>query len=67
LENESINTDGSKVDVCKKFGIYLVAFRVLNKKDNVLVYNYLYYDPLFLEVFMAFLPFRNFYSIRYSE
>lgn len=67
LENEHIGENSSQEDVSKKLGIYLVAFRVLNKKNNTLIYNYLYYDPLFLEAFMAFLPFRNFYSIRYAE
>jgi len=31
-----------------KGGVYLVMFRVLKKNDNVLVYNYVYYNKLFI-------------------
>ena len=44
-----------------KQGIYLIAFRVLNKKKRSLVYNYIYYnDMLYLTLIVYFLV-RNYY------
>jgi hypothetical protein len=44
-----------------KQGIYLIVFRVLNKKKRSLVYNYIYYnDMLYLTLIVYFLV-RNYY------
>jgi group I intron endonuclease len=42
-------------------GIYLVMFRVLNKNTNVLVYNYIYYNPLFIQTLMVYIICRGKY------
>jgi len=47
-----------------KQGIYLIAFRVLNKEKKSLVYNYIYYnDFLYLTLIVYFLL-RNYFVIR---
>jgi hypothetical protein len=44
-----------------KQGIYLIAFRTLNKEKRSLVYNYIYYnDFLYLTLIVYFLV-RNYY------
>jgi|SRR5271155_374288 len=44
-----------------KEGIYLIAFRILNKEKRSLVYNYIYYnDMLYLTLLVYFLV-RNYY------
>jgi len=44
-----------------KQGIYLIAFRILNKEEKSLVYNYIYYnDLLYLTLLVYFLT-RNFF------
>jgi hypothetical protein len=44
-----------------KQGIYLIAFRVLNKEKRSLVYNYIYYnDMLYLTLIVYFLL-RNYF------
>jgi hypothetical protein len=44
-----------------KDGIYLIAFRILNKEKRNLVYNYIYYnDMLYLTLIIYFLI-RNYY------
>ena len=44
-----------------KEGIYLIAFRVLNKEKQSLVYNYIYYnDMLYLTLIVYFLV-RNYF------
>jgi hypothetical protein len=44
-----------------KDGIYLIAFRILNKEKKNLVYNYIYYnDMLYLTLIVYFLI-RNYY------
>ena len=54
-----LNKD-SKVFKNKK-GIYLIAFRILNKEKKSLVYNYIYYnDLLYLTLLVYFLT-RNFF------
>lgn len=40
-------------------GIYLVMFRLLNKKSDVLVYNYMNYSPLFLSPLLTYLSLRD--------
>lgn len=44
-----------------KEGIYLIAFRILNKEKKSLVYNYIYYnDMLYLTLIVYFLV-RNYF------
>jgi len=44
-----------------KQGLYLIAFRVLNKEKKALVYNYIYYnDMLYLTLIIYFLV-RNYF------
>jgi hypothetical protein len=44
-----------------KEGIYLIAFKILNKEKKILVYNYIYYnDFLYLTLIVYFLV-RNFF------
>jgi hypothetical protein len=44
-----------------KEGIYLIAFRILNKEKRSLVYNYIYYnDMLYLTLLVYFLV-RNYF------
>ena len=63
---ETINTDYKVVS--KKLGVYLVGFRVLNlEKKKVLIYNYIYYNPVFLETFLVYLLNRNEFSRRYND
>jgi hypothetical protein len=46
-----------------KEGIYLIAFRILNKEKRSLVYNYIYYnDMLYLTLIVYFLV-RNYFLI----
>ena len=46
-----------------KYGIYLVAFRILNKEEKSLVYNYIYYnDMLYLTLLVYFLV-RNYFIV----
>jgi hypothetical protein len=50
-----VSNKHSKV-VKDKQGIYLIAFRVLNKERKSLVYNYIYYnDMLYLTLIVYFL------------
>jgi hypothetical protein len=44
-----------------KEGMYLIAFRILNKEERSLVYNYIYYnDHLYLTLIVYFLL-RNYF------
>ena len=55
-----ISNKHSKLVKDKK-GIYLIAFRILNKEKRSLVYNYIYYnDMLYLTLIVYFLL-RNYY------
>src|SRR5947209_5776218 len=44
-----------------KGGIYLIAFRILNKEKKSLVYNYIYYNDLFYLSLIVYLMLRNYY------
>src|SRR6266480_4922829 len=57
-----VNCSNSQRQVIKnKEGIYLIAFRVLNKDKRILVYNYIYYnDLLYLTLIVYFLT-RNYF------
>lgn len=50
-----------------KNGLYLVSFRMLNNDKKVLVYNYIYYDQIFLPSLLNFLAYKDEYSIRFRE
>jgi len=45
-------------------GINIINFRILNKKDKSLVYNYVYYRPDFYESLIVYLVIRNYYIRR---
>jgi hypothetical protein len=54
LETGNTNKDKNK-SINKNFnGIYLLMFIVLKKDINVLVYNYVYYNPLFLQCLVVY-------------
>ena len=53
LEKGIINND--KFIAKNSEGIYLVMFRVLNKNTNVLVCNYIYYNPLFIQALLVYI------------
>lgn len=44
-----------------KEGIYLIAFRILNKEKKSLVYNYIYYNDLFYLSLIVYFMIRNYY------
>ena len=44
-----------------KKGIYLIAFRILNKEKKSLVYNYIYYNDLFYLTLIVYFMLRNYY------
>jgi len=54
-----LNKD-SKVFKNKK-GIYLIAFRILNKEKKSLVYNYIYYNDLLYLTLLVYFLVRNFF------
>jgi hypothetical protein len=53
----------SKVIKDKK-GIYLIAFRVLNKEKRNLVYNYIYYNDMLYLTLIVYFMVRNYYIIK---
>lgn len=44
-----------------KEGIYLIAFRILNKEKKSLVYNYIYYNDLLYLTLLVYFLVRNFF------
>jgi hypothetical protein len=47
-----------------KKGVYLIAFKILNKEEKKLVYNYIYYnDHLYLTLIVYFMM-RNYFIIK---
>jgi|SRR5580700_6472290 hypothetical protein len=46
-----------------KGGIYLIAFRILNKEERSLVYNYIYYNDLFYLTLIVYFLVRNYYIV----
>lgn len=44
-----------------KDGIYLIAFRVINKEKKILIYNYIYYNDLFYLTLIVYFLVRNFF------
>jgi hypothetical protein len=46
-----------------KEGIYLIAIRILNKKEKSLVYNYIYYNDLLYLTLIVYFLLRNYFII----
>jgi hypothetical protein len=46
-----------------KEGIYLIAFRVLNKEKRRLVYNYIYYNDLLYLTLIVYFLVRNYFIV----
>lgn len=44
-----------------KEGIYLIVFRILNKEEKSLVYNYIYYNDLFYLSLIVYFLTRNYF------
>jgi hypothetical protein len=44
-----------------KEGVYLVAFRILNKEKKSLVYNYIYYNDLLYLTLIVYFMVRNYF------
>jgi hypothetical protein len=42
-------------------GIYLIAFRVLNKEKKSLVYNYVYYNDILCLTLIVYFVLRNYF------
>jgi len=47
-----------------KEGIYLIAFRILNKEKRSLVYNYVYYNDLLYLTLIVYFMVRNYFIIK---
>ena len=45
-------------------GINIINFRILNKSNKTLIYNYIYYKPDFCESLIAYFIIRNYYIKR---
>lgn len=54
------NKSNEKI-IKNKNGIYLIAFRILNKKDKSLVYNYIYYNDLLYLTLIVYFLVRNYF------
>lgn len=69
LESETLNskTRSKQKNVTKKPGIYLVCFRLLNKSKKDIIYNYIYYNPIFVDTLLVYFFFRNINSFRLHE
>lgn len=57
-DTKSINDLGF-IPVKKDLGVYLVVFRVLNNEKNNILYNYVYYPPLFWGSLIYYLAHRG--------
>lgn len=44
-----------------KEGIYLIAFRILNKEKRSLVYNYIYYNDMLYLTLIVYFMVRNYF------
>jgi len=42
-------------------GVYFIAFRVLNKKEKTLIYNYIYYNDLLYLTLIVYFLVRNYF------
>lgn len=47
-----------------KEGMYLIAFRILNKEKKSLVYNYVYYNDLLYLTLIVYFMVRNYFIIK---
>jgi len=55
-------------DINKKKGIYLVVFNVLKmKKENVIIYNYIKYNDVFINCLCAYLLIEQHSSLRFND
>jgi hypothetical protein len=50
-----------------KEGIYIIAFRILNKEKRSLVYNYIYYNDLLYLSLIVYFMLRNHYIINHNH
>lgn len=68
LESERLNSDSRKRKKLNKSpGLYLVCFRLLNQKNRELIYHYIYYDPIFVDVLLVYFYYKNVNSFRLYE
>ena len=44
-------------------GVYFIAFRVLNKKEKTLIYNYIYYNDLLYLTLIVYFLVRNYFIV----
>jgi hypothetical protein len=42
-------------------GIYIIAFNIFNKKDKIIIYNYIYYNDLLYLTLIVYFMTRNFF------
>lgn len=54
------NNKNSKISKDKE-GVYLIAFRILNKEKRILVYNYIYYNDLLYLTLIVYFMVRNYF------
>jgi hypothetical protein len=47
-----------------KEGMYLIAFRILNKEKRSLVYSYIYYNDLLYLTLIVYFMLRNYFIIK---
>ena len=48
-------------------GIYIITFRILNKKEKILVYNYIYYNDLLYLTLIVYFSLRNQFITHHSH
>jgi|SRR5271163_2537469 len=58
LPNETLKVENNPL------GINIINFRVLNRSNKSLIYNYVYYRPDFIESLVVYLVIRNHYIKR---
>lgn len=54
----------SRRDEMYSEGIFIINFKILNKSNKSLVYNYVYYRPDFCESLVLYFVIRNYYIKR---
>lgn len=45
-------------------GVYLIAFKILNKEKKSLVYNYIYYNDLLYLTLIVYFMVRNYFIVK---
>jgi len=48
-------------------GVYLIAFRILNKEKRSLVYNYIYYNDLLYLTLIVYFMVKNYFIVKDSH